>query len=194
MTHTLGETPSQTVGPFFSIGLSGEGENVLASDDIPGDRIRVQGRVLDGKGEHVGDALIEVWQANSRGRYRHPVDNRLDIELDEKFTGFGRASTDFEIGMYWIETIRPGPVPDPEGEMQAPHLCLIVQGRGLLNPLFTRVYFPDEAEANDHDLVLRMVPAERRPTLIAVQDDGDPRVFQFDIRLSGEHETVFFDV
>jgi protocatechuate 3,4-dioxygenase alpha subunit len=191
---SLGETPSQTVGPFFSIGLSGPDENVLASDEVHGERIRVRGRVLDGESAPVGDALIEVWQANSLGRYRHPDDSRDDIALDEGFTGFGRAATIFETGEYLIDTIKPGPVPDPEGELQAPHLCLIVQARGLLNPLFTRLYFPDEAGANNHDLVLRMVPMERRPTLIASQEDGDPGVYRFDIRLSGEGETVFFDV
>jgi len=189
-----GETPSQTVGPYFSIGLSGPDENVLVADEVQGERIRVRGRVLDGEGAPVGDALIEVWQANSLGRYRHPDDSRDDIALDEGFTGFGRAATIFETGQYLIDTIRPGPVPDPEGELQAPHLCLIVQARGLLNPLFTRLYFPDEAEANNHDLVLRMVPPERRSTLIASQEDGDPRVYRFDIRLSGEGEIVFFDV
>ena len=189
-----GETPSQTVGPYFSIGLSGPDENVLVADEVQGERIRVRGRVLDGEGAPVGDALIEVWQANSLGRYRHPDDSRDDIALDEGFTGFGRAATIFETGEYLIDTIRPGPVPDPEGELQAPHLCLIVQARGLLNPLFTRLYFSDEAEANNHDLVLRMVPPERRSTLIASHEDGDPRVYRFDIRLSGEGEIVFFDV
>lgn len=191
---SLGETPSQTVGPFFSIGLSGPDENVLAHADLPGERIRVEGRVLDGEGAPIGDALIEIWQANSLGRYRHPDDSRDDIPLDEGFTGFGRAVTIFETGEYWIDTVKPGPIPDPEGEMQAPHLCLIVQARGLLNPLFTRLYFSDEAGANNHDLVLRMVPRERRATLIASQEDGDPGVYRFDIRLSGEGETVFFDV
>ena len=190
----LGETPSQTVGPFFSIGISGPGQNVLAPGQVRGDRIKIEGSVLDGEGEPVGDALIEVWQAHSLGRYRHPDDSRDDIMLDEGFTGFGRAATVFETGEYSIDTVKPGPVPDPEGEMQAPHLCLIVQARGLLNPLFTRLYFPDNAEANEQDPLLRMVPRERRSTLIAGQDDGDPGVYRFDIRLSGEGETVFFDV
>ncbi len=194
MSQALGETPSQTVGPFFSIRLSGEGQNVLASEGIPGDRIRVMGAVLDGVGEPVVDALIEVWQANSAGRYRHPDDTRTDLELDNGFTGFGRAATHHETGEYWFDTIKPGPVPDPEGEMQAPHLSLIVQARGMLNPLFTRVYFPDEEGANAHDLVLRMVPPERRSTLVATLAQASPPVYRFDIRLQGESETVFFDV
>lgn len=190
----LGETPSQTVGPFFSIGLSGEGENVLVSDGVVGDRIRLVGTVLDGDGQPVGDALIELWQANSLGRYRHPDDTRDEIVLDEAFTGFGRAATEFETGEYWFETIKPGRVPDPEGELQAPHLNLIVQARGMLNPLFTRVYFPDEEEANRSDLVLAMVPKDRRHTLVAVREGDEPAVYRFDIRLQGEGETVFLDV
>lgn len=190
----LGETPSQTVGPFFSIGLSGEGENVLVSDGVAGDRIRLVGRVLDGEGQPVGDALIELWQANSLGRYRHPDDTRDEIVLDEAFTGFGRAATEFETGEYWFETIKPGRVPDPEGELQAPHLNLIVQARGMLNPLFTRVYFPDEEEANRSDLVLAMVPKDRRDTLVAVREGDEPAVYRFDIRLQGESETVFLDL
>jgi protocatechuate 3,4-dioxygenase alpha subunit len=190
----FGETPSQTVGPFFSIGLSGEGENVLVSDGVKGDHIRLVGRVLDGGGQPVGDALIELWQANAVGRYRHPDDTRDELELERAFTGFGRAATAFETGEYWFETIKPGPVPDPEGEMQAPHLNLIVQARGMLNPLFTRVYFPDEEMANQSDLVLGMIPKGRRDTLVAVAENGDPPVYRFDIRLQGEGETVFLDV
>jgi protocatechuate 3,4-dioxygenase alpha subunit len=190
----LGETPSQTVGPFFSIGLSGEGENVLVSNGVKGERMRLVGRVLDGEGRPVGDALVELWQANSLGRYRHPDDTREELELERAFTGFGRAATAFETGEFWFETVKPGQVPDPEGEMQAPHLNLIVQARGLNNPLFTRVYFPDEGEANQSDLILRMVPKDRRDTLIAVPESGDPPVYRFDIRLQGEGETVFLDV
>lgn len=190
----LGETPSQTVGPFFSIGLSGEGENVLVSDGVSGERIRLVGRVLDGEAQPVGDALIELWQANSMGRYHHPDDTRDELGSEKDFTGFGRAATAFETGEYWFETVKPGPVPDPEGEMQAPHLNLIVQARGLNNPLFTRVYFPDEEEANGSDLILRMIPQDRRDTLLAVPEPGEPSVYRFDIRLQGEGETVFLDV
>jgi protocatechuate 3,4-dioxygenase alpha subunit len=189
-----GETPSQTVGPFFSIGLSGEGENVLVSDGVAGDRIRLVGRVLDGDGKPVGDALIELWQANSKGLYRHPDDTREELELDRAFTGFGRATTEFKTGEYWFETIKPGPVPDPEGEMQAPHLNIILQARGVLNPLFTRVYFPDEEEANQADLIMRMVPKDRRNSLVAKAEGGNPATYRFDIRLQGEGETVFLDV
>jgi protocatechuate 3,4-dioxygenase alpha subunit len=190
----LGETPSQTVGPFFTIGLSGEGENVLVSNGVAGDRIRLVGKVLDGDGRPVGDALLELWQANSLGRYRHPDDTRDELALEAAFTGFGRVATEFETGEYWFETIKPGRVPDPEGELQAPHLNLIVQGRGMLNPLFTRVYFPDEEDANQSDLVLAMVPKDRRDTLVAVREGHEPAVYRFDIRLLGEGETVFLDI
>jgi protocatechuate 3,4-dioxygenase alpha subunit len=190
----LGQTPSQTVGPYFSLKLGAEGESRLAGRGVPGIQIRVVGSVLDGDRQPIEDALIEVWQANSGGRYRHPGDCRAEIPLDEGFTGFGRALTDFATGQYSIETVKPGPVPDPEGEHQAPHLNLIVQARGMLNPSFTRVYFSDEDEANRADLVLGMVPAERRHTLIAACDDpGDPRVYRFDIRFQGDDETVFFE-
>jgi protocatechuate 3,4-dioxygenase alpha subunit len=191
----LGQTPSQTVGPYFSMRLSGEGENVLVGPEVAGDRIRIEGRVLDGAGNHIEDALIEIWQANAGGRYHHDADTREEIPLEEAFTGFGRAGSDFHTGQYWFETVKPGPVPDPEGELQAPHISVIVQARGMLSHLFTRVYFSDEDEANDHDMVLRGVPVDRRSTLIAELVEGsDPKTYRFDIRLQGEDETVFFDV
>lgn len=191
----LGQTPSQTVGPYFSMRLSGEGENVLVGPGVAGDRIRIEGKVLDGDGNHVEDALIEIWQANGGGRYQHEADTREEIHLEEGFTGFGRAASDFHSGEYWFETVKPGPVPDPEGEMQAPHISVIIQSRGMLSHLFTRLYFSDEVEANDHDMVLRGVPADRRSTLIARLVEGsDPKTYRFDIRLQGEDETVFFDV
>jgi len=190
----LGETPSQTVGPYFSMKLGGEGQNILAAAGTPGERIRVHGTVLDGDRNHIEDALIEIWQANAGGRYHHPDDTRSEIGLDSGFSGFGRAMSDFETGGYWFETIKPGPVPDPEGELQAPHISLIIQSRGMLVPSFTRVYFSDEPEANDHDMILRMVPAERRATLIAQLEEGTaPKSYRFDICFQGNDETVFFD-
>jgi protocatechuate 3,4-dioxygenase alpha subunit len=188
----LGQTPSQTVGPYYTLRLFREGENILVG---PGDagRIVIQGRVLDGDREPIEDALLEIWQANSVGRYRHPDDTR-DLALDNGFIGFGRAITDFETGEYRFETLKPGPVPDVEGVLQAPHISLIVQGRGMLNPVFTRIYFSDEDEANRDDLILRAVPDDRRGTLIAaLVDDGEPRVYQFDVVFQGDDETVFFD-
>jgi protocatechuate 3,4-dioxygenase alpha subunit len=190
----LGQTPSQTVGPYFAMRLSGGGQNVLAGPATPGERIRIEGRVLDGDGNHIEDALIEIWQANSGGRYRHDDDSRTEIAFDEGFTGFGRAASDFKTGGYWFETVKPGLVPDPEGEPQAPHISVIVQARGMLNPSFTRIYFSDEQEANDADMVYNMVPADRRHTIVADRDDtSDPPTYRFDIRFQGSDETVFFD-
>lgn len=185
-----GDTPSQTVGPYFSMRLAGEGQNILTTRE---DRIAIEGTVLDGAGSHIEDALLEIWQASPSGRYNHP-DDRRDLELQPSFTGFGRTATDFETGRYRFETLKPGRVPDPEGAFQAPHVSLIVQGRGMLNPAFTRIYFSDEDEANADDLVLRSVPEERRNTLIAeLQEGSSPPVYRFDIRMQGEGETVFFD-
>ena len=185
----LPETPSQTVGPYFSMRLSGEGENILSRSD---DRIVITGRVVDGAGDNIEDALLEIWQADRSGRYHHPDDTR-DLELDPEFTGFGRASSDFETGEFWFETIKPGPVPDAEGENQAPHISMIVQGRGMLQPVFTRIYFSDEEEANSNDLVLRSVPTERRGTLIArLQQGTSPPEYRFDVKFQSDDETVFF--
>jgi protocatechuate 3,4-dioxygenase alpha subunit len=170
--------------------LSGPGQNVLTTSD---QRIVISGRVLDGDRSPVEDALLEVWQASPSGRYRHPDDQR-DLPLQEDFTGFGRAATDFQTGEYRFETLKPGPVPDSEGEDQAPHISLMVQGRGMLNPVFTRIYFDDEPDANANDLVLRSVPTERRHTLVARRQDGTLHPeYHFDVIFQGDDETVFFD-
>lgn len=184
------QTPSQTVGPYFSMRLAGERENVLT--DSP-DRIVIAGRVLDGGGNHIEDALLEIWQAAPSGRYRHPDDTR-DLEVDPSFTGFGRTASSFETGEFRFVTSKPGPVPDAEGEDQAPHISLIVQGRGMLQPVFTRIYFSDEEEANENDLVLRGVPKSRRETLVArLQEGSEPPEYRFDVKFQSEDETVFFD-
>lgn len=188
---TPGPTPSQTVGPYFSMRLAEEGENILTTRD---DRIIIEGKVTDGDGNHIEDAFLEIWQAAPSGRYRHPDDTRDDLDLEPEFTGFGRAKSDFETGEYRFETLKPGLVPDPEGAFQAPHISLIIQGRGMLNAVFTRIYFSDEEEANADDLVLRRVPEARRQTLIAeLQEGSDPPLYRFDIRMQGDGETVFFD-
>lgn len=193
MSERLGQTPSQTVGPFFTLRLYREGENVLVTPGHKDGRIVIEGRVLDGDGNHIEDALLEIWQAGRSGRYHHPDDTR-DLELDDGFTGFGRVISDFNTGEYRFETVKPGSVPDVEGAFQAPHISLIVQGRGMLNPVYTRIYFSDEEEANRDDLILRAVPPERRHTLIAeLTDDGHPKVYRFDVRFQGDDETVFFD-
>jgi protocatechuate 3,4-dioxygenase alpha subunit len=188
----LGETPSQTVGPYFTMRITGDG--VIAGAEVGGQHIVVTGRVLDGERNHIEDALLEAWQAGPAGRYNHPADTRDEIALEPGFTGFGRAVTDFATGVYRFETVKPGPVPDAEGAFQAPHIALVIQARGMLNPVFTRIYFSDEEEANGDDLILRRVPGDRRSTLIAQLVEGsEPKEYRFDIRFQGHDETVFFD-
>jgi protocatechuate 3,4-dioxygenase, alpha subunit len=192
--YRLRETPSQTVGPYFAMRLGGEGQNVLVGPDTPGEHLRIEGRVIDGDGKPIEDALVEIWQADAQGRYRHPDDWWTDVPAGEAFTGFGRAYSDFKTGDYSIETIKPGRVAGPDGAPQAPHINVIVQARGMLNPSFTRIYFSDEAAANAADHVLAQVPAERHSTLTAaLEDAGATRTYHFDIRFGGESETVFFD-
>ncbi len=194
MNTTPGTTPSQTVGPFFLDCLLREDarRNVLAQPEAEGQRIRIEGQVLDGDGAPVPDALIEIWQANARGRYRHSADTREEIALDPGFVGFGRSGTDDE-GRFWFETIKPGAVPFDGEHAQAPHIGVLVFARGLLNHLATRLYFADEPE-NAHDPILARVPTERRATLLAqpVSGDGTP-IYRFDIRLQGPNETMFFN-
>jgi protocatechuate 3,4-dioxygenase alpha subunit len=184
-------TPSQTVGPFFQF-LLREGEERVVPTDRPG-AIRLEGRVVDGEGEPVPDAMLELWQADADGRYAHPDDPRSG-ECDPAFTGFARAGTDAD-GRYTFLTVKPGAVPTPDGRgMQAPHLAMSVFARGVLERLVTRVYFEDDGQALDADPVLAAVDAERRPTLIAVAGGDEPACYRFDIRLQGEGETVFFEV
>jgi protocatechuate 3,4-dioxygenase alpha subunit len=199
MTTTLpatpGLAPSQTVGPFFLDCLlrPDARRNVLVQPETRGERVRIEGRVLDGDGAPIPDAMVEVWQANAAGRYRHPADTREAIPLDPSFIGFGRSGTD-EDGRYWFETIRPGPVPFDASHMQAPHLNVMVFARGLLNHLATRLYFADEP-ANATDPVLALVPAERRETLLARrQDAAGIALYRLDLILQGAGETVFFNV
>ena len=169
-------TPSQTVGPFFSFGLSVRPAAELVPPDSPG-AVRIAGVVFDGAGEPVHDALVEIWQADAEGAYRTDF-------------GWGRCGTDAE-GRFSFVTRKPGSVPGPDGDPQAPHLTVLVFARGLLKPVLTRMYFPDEAEANDVDPVLSSVPEPGRATLVArAGNDG----LEFDVHLQGENETAFFSV
>jgi protocatechuate 3,4-dioxygenase alpha subunit len=179
-------TPSQTIGPFFSIGLTWD-DGPFAVPEGTGGAFWIRGRVTDGDGEPVPDAVIETWQADPDGRYSHPDDPRAD---GGDFRGFARAPTDRD-GTFAIHTVKPGPVPGAGGATQAPHLAMAVFARGLLNRVVTRVYFADEAELNAADPVLAAIPEDRRATLIAQPDDGG---YRLDIRLQGEDETVFFAV
>ncbi|MBP2296480.1 protocatechuate 3,4-dioxygenase subunit alpha [Azospirillum rugosum] len=192
----LKQTPSQTVGPYFAYALTpqpygrvGLGSGTMVDPDTRGERIRIEGRVFDGTGAPVVDAVIELWQANAAGRYRHPADTRDQLELDPHFTGFGRTGTDGQ-GLYWFDTVKPGAL----GDGQAPHVNVTVLARGMLSHAFTRLYFHDEAGANAEDALLQSVPADRRATLVARRAETAGGVaYRFDIHLQGDDETVFFD-
>jgi len=197
MSHPAGQTPSQTVGPYFAYGLVPTQygydlrslfDDQLASPLTPGLPIVVQGCVYDGEGAAIGDAMIEIQQTDSQGR--HATDPTGVAATG--FRGFGRMGTGTLPGNeFRFRTVKPGATPDG----QAPHIDVIVTMRGLLVHAFTRLYFDDEAAANAADPVLAQVPAERRRTLIATrQPHGSALVYRFDIRMQGEHETVFFDV
>jgi protocatechuate 3,4-dioxygenase, alpha subunit len=198
-TIVKGITPSQTVGPFFAYGLTSNGKydwndaftNNLVTPDTSGERIRVEGRVLDGDGQPMPDAMLEIWQADAQGRFADPQDKRA--LPNSAFKGFGRCGTD-ENGGYAFDTIKPGSVPDPVGKPQAPHMVLAIFARGMLLHLYTRIYLDGEA-GNAADPVLALVPADRRATLIAARQPGNGNaVYRLDIRLQGDNETVFFDV
>jgi protocatechuate 3,4-dioxygenase alpha subunit len=183
-------TASQTVGPFFHFGLTRPGWNDLASGGAAGRHIRVEGRVLDGDGAGVPDALLEIWQANAAGKYDHPED-RQDKTLDAKFRGFGRVCTDND-GRYAFTTVLPGQVPGRGNALQAPHINMTVFARGLLKHLVTRIYFADQA-ANEADPVLSAIEdAAVRGTLLA-RPAGEA-VYRFDVVLQGAGETAFFEI
>jgi protocatechuate 3,4-dioxygenase alpha subunit len=177
-------TPSQTVGPFFKVALL----DVIGPEVVPSETpgaIRIHGRVFDGAGEPVPDALVEIWHANAAGRYAHPDDPRDDLALDPGFTGFGRSDT-VDGGRFEFVTVKPAAIPP-----QAPHIAVSVFARGLLDRVVTRIYFPDEAEANAADpLLASLAPAERE-TLVAVAEDG---ALRFDVHLQGERQTTFLAV
>jgi protocatechuate 3,4-dioxygenase, alpha subunit len=175
----LESTPSQTVGPFFSIGLPWPEGPFVVGEGEPG-AVIISGVVLDGEGVPITDAMVETWQPDAHGAFGER----------EGFRGFARASTD-DTGAFAIRTVKPGPVPDAGGVLQAPHIDVSLLGRGMLNRVVTRIYFADEPDANATDRTLARIPADRRDTLLAAAtDDG----YRFDIHLQGDGETVFFDV
>ena len=186
----LRPTPSQTLGPFFHDALLDEDRSELVTPDHP-EAIRIEGTVYDEAGEPVSDAMVEIWQANEAGRYNDPRDAREDLPLDEGFSGFGRSGTDAG-GTFSFVTVKPGRVPPPNGGMQAPHIMVSVFARGLLERVVTRIYFPDEQEANANDSVLSSVEdLGLRRTLVA-HEEGD--ALRFDIHLQGENQTAFFEL
>ena len=184
---SLRGSTSQTIGPYLRIGLEWMQIEDLAPQGIAGERVRIEGRVLDGEGKPVNDAAVELWQANSHGKYASPEDPQ-DKPLDG-FRGYGRSLTD-DSGRFHFRTIKPGRVPGPDGLLQAPHLVITIFMRGLLKQLMTRVYFPDES-SNAEDPVLNLVPPARRPTLIA-RKIGEGAL-EWNVALQGKNETVFFD-
>jgi protocatechuate 3,4-dioxygenase, alpha subunit len=197
----LKETPSQTAGPYVHIGctpnfceITGVYENDLGismvNDKTLGERITLRGRVFDGTGTPLRDALLEIWQADAEGLYNSP--SELRGTADPNFTGWGRCPTDMETAEYRFETVKPGQVPFKDGRMMAPHVTVWIVARGINIGLQTRIYFDDEKEANDKDPILQRIEHRNRvPTLIAKRDGSS---YVFDIYLQGDKETIFFDV
>ncbi|MGE5222038.1 MAG: protocatechuate 3,4-dioxygenase subunit alpha [Omnitrophica WOR_2 bacterium] len=185
------QTPSQTVGPFFHPALVHSGENVLVDEQTSGQLMFIVGKVYDGEGKPVNDALLEIWQADSRGFFNHPIDPHC-MQADRHFRGFGRTGTVNE-GRFEFKTVKPGRLPGPDGQLQAPHIDIRVFSRGMLIHAYTRLYFSDE-RANETDAVLNSVEPERRATLIAMRiESNDLPTYHLDIHLQGENETVFFE-
>jgi protocatechuate 3,4-dioxygenase, alpha subunit len=187
---SLHATSSQTVGPYGLIGLDWMIIDNLAGPGVTGERITIEGAMLDSDGVPVPDGMVEIWQANAQGKYAHPDDTQ-DKRIEPGFRGFGRVLTDDE-GRFRFSTIKPGAVPGPDGKMQAPHIGVSVFARGLLRRLVTRIYFPDDS-ANAGDFALSQVETARRGTLIAKKIDGQPGALRWNIVLRGNEETGFFD-
>jgi len=202
---SLQATTSQTVGPYFQIGLARFYVDDLTGPGVSGETIEIEGRVLDGDGEPVPDGVIEIWQADAQGKYAHP-EFLQELESVQKngaeakehaqaqreqagFRGFGRVPTQPD-GSFRFKTIKPGRVPAPDGTLQAPHIAISVFTRGLLRRLVTRIYFPGEP-SNAEDFALKLVEAERRHTLIAKKLSAS--VLEWNVMLQGKDETVFFD-
>ncbi|RFB79454.1 protocatechuate 3,4-dioxygenase subunit alpha [Methylovirgula sp. 4M-Z18] len=199
----LKETVSQTAGPYVHIGLvphqagfdifEKNFSNILATPDAKGEKIVLEGRVIDGQGAPVYDALLEIWQADAEGNYVQPPQDGFAAGA---FRGWGRVGTDFATGLYRFETVKPGSVMGRSSRLMAPHINIWIVARGINIGLHTRAYFSDESERNAADPVLKLIEhAERRKTLIAAREERDAQVvYRFDIRLQGEDETVFFDM
>ncbi|MEP0520378.1 MAG: protocatechuate 3,4-dioxygenase subunit alpha [Hyphomicrobiales bacterium] len=196
----LKESPSQTAGPYVHIGCMPNFVGIphvyaadlgtqMIGDETTGERIEIVGCIFDGAGELVKDAMIEIWQADASGNYAGQ--NGAGSQENREFSGWGRQPVDLETGQFIFQTIKPGRVPYADGQLQAPHVTIWIVARGINLGLSTRLYFSDEASANANDPVLSSLDEARASTLMAGLKDGQ---YQFDIRLQGEHETVFFDV
>lgn len=182
---------SQTVGPFFSIGMEYLNRGDMTVPGIAGTVIRIRGKIVDGDGAAVPDAQLEFWQADAEGNYS---ENKCEAaqHMPRKFTGFARVPTD-AAGDFELRTIKPGDIRDSDGKIQAPHIAVFIFMRGLLKPLYTRIYFAGEA-ANEKDAVLNLVPGARRGSLVMQKErDGNGDLFRWDVRLQGPEETVFFE-
>jgi len=202
---TLKESPSQTAGPYIHIGatpnwveITGVWDEdlglVLVGPETKGERILVKGRIFDGSGHPIKDALVEIWQADADGLYNSPEEKRG--KADPHFVGWGRQPTDGVTGEYRFETIKPGRVPYKDGRLMAPHITVWIVARGINIGLHTRLYFGDEAAANAECPVLARIEHKvRLATLIAArgEENGMP-TYTFDIHLQGDKETVFFDI
>ena len=185
---SLRASTSQTIGPYLRIGLEWMVIEELTPHGATGERVQINGRIFDADSKPVSDAAVEIWQANSHGKYASPEDSQ-DKPIEKGFRGYGRSLTD-DAGTFRFRTIRPGRVPGPDGKLQAPHITVTIFMRGLLKQLQTRIYFPDDP-ANADDPVLGLVPAERRATLVPrKRSDG---VLEWNVVLQGKNETVFFD-
>ncbi len=201
LPNSLKESPSQTAGPYVHIGctpnfLGNTGiypadlGAVMVNDRTKGERITITGRVIDGAGAPVTDALIEIWQADAAGLYNSPSETRGTADAD--FTGWGRQAANLETGIFTFETIKPGRVPFGDGRMQAPHVGFWIVARGINVGLNTRMYFGDEDAANAEDPVLARIEHKVRVSTLIAPRDGD--TYSFNITLQGEQETVFFDI
>jgi protocatechuate 3,4-dioxygenase, alpha subunit len=196
----LKESASQTAGPYVHIGLTPNVSGItgvyphdlgttMVNNQTAGQRITIEGRVLDGGGAPLRDALIEIWQADSSGLYNSPVEMRG--KADAHFTGWGRCATT-DTGHYSFETVKPGPVPFPGGGVQAPHVTFWIVARGINLGLNTRMYFAEDEELLTADPVLKRI--EHRDRLATIIRTGKDKTYNFDIRLQGEGETIFFDI
>ena len=203
---SLQATTSQTVGPYFQIGLARFYVDDLTGPGVAGEAIEIVGRVFDGDGQPVPDGVIEIWQADAEGQYAHPefsrtresigksglpVSEHMQAQRGQAFRGFGRVPTEDD-GSFHFKTIKPGRVPAPDGTLQAPHIAVSVFTRGLLRRLVTRIYFPEEP-SNAEDFVLKLVEPGRRHTLIAKRSTKGDSQLEWNVVLQGADETVFFD-
>ena len=189
MSHV--PTPSQAVGPFFSIGLSALCRPGIECAGEKGNRVTIRGRILDGDGEPVPDALLEIWQVDDVSKTPYKGEPSIERTKTLPF-GFGRIATN-ESGEFQFSTMKPAARRDADGTIHAPHLVVLVLMRGLLRHLVTRIYFAGAA-SNEEDVVLKLVPAGRRETLLAMPSPDSDNDLRWDIHLQGERETVFFEV